>query len=614
MCGIIGYIGNRSALPILIKGLERLEYRGYDSAGIALINNKREIDILRVKGEIINLKSKIESDVYWQSNDTSHIGLGHTRWATHGRPCEANAHPHLDCKRKIALVHNGIIENYKEIKEYLIAKGHRFTSDTDTEVLAHLIEEFMDGALEEAVRHALMKVKGSYAIGVISIDNPNKMVGARLGSPLIIGIGDNEYFLASDIPAILSYTREVVYIEDGEIVAIDKKGLKVFNLRGDKDIKKDIAKISWDVASVEKGGYRHFMLKEIHEQPRAIMDTIKGNVSNGKILLNELNLSPKELEKIKKIFIVACGTSYHAALVGKYMIEKMCLVPVEVDIASEFRYRSPLLDKDTLTIAISQSGETADTLAAVSEAKSRKSKVISMCNVVGSSITRCSHGVIYTHAGPEIGVASTKAFTTQLVALYLFNLYLGNIKGLIDKKMLKRYIMSLEEIPGYVDSILKKASDLDKLADIFYKSSNFLYLGRGINYPIALEGALKLKEISYIHAEGYPAGEMKHGPIALIDSSFPVVVLAPKDGLYEKIMSNMEEIKSRGGIIIAIANEEDKNIIEKADYVFYVPKVLNELTPILFTIPVQLLAYYIAVKRGCDVDKPKNLAKSVTVE
>ena len=615
MCGIIGYIGKRPVFPILIEGLERLEYRGYDSAGIALMNAKREINVLKVKGKIKDLKVKVENDGYWWSNNHNfHIGLGHTRWATHGRPCEKNAHPHLDCKGKIALVHNGIIENYKKLKEFLISKGHRFNSDTDTEVLAHLIEEFMDGSLEDAVKNALKKVKGSYAIGVISIDDPNKIVAARNESPLIIGIGNNEYFLASDVPAILNYTRGVIYIEDGELVVLDKKGFKICPLRRKREVKKDIVKISWDVASIEKNGYDHFMLKEIYEQPKAIRDTIKAKVCNGKILLDEINLSPKELRKIKKVFIVACGTSYHAALIGKYMLEKLCLIPVEVDIASEFRYRSPLLDKNSLVIAISQSGETADTLGAIAYAKNKESKIISICNVVGSSITRCSQGTIYTHAGPEIGVASTKAFTTQLAALYLFCLYLGSIKGLIDQKTCKRCLKALEKIPEDADTILKRASELDELANLFYKKSNFLYLGRGINYPIALEGALKLKEISYIHAEGYPAGEMKHGPIALIDSSLPVVILIPKNQLYEKIISNMEEVKSRGGIVIAIAIEGDKNIIKKADHVFYVPKVLNELTPILFTIPLQLLAYYIAVKRGCDVDKPRNLAKSVTVE
>ncbi len=618
MCGIIGYIGKEPALPIIIEGLERLEYRGYDSAGVALLNG-REIDILRVKGKIQDLKAEIDYNGHWLSNNsisTSCIGLGHTRWATHGAPSEANAHPHLDCHRKIALVHNGILENYRELKDHLISRGHMFASDTDTEVLAHLIEESMDGNLEEAVRSALTHIKGSYAVGVISRDDPNTIVCARHGSPLIIGIGSGEYFLASDVPAILSHTRDVIYVGDGELAVLDRQNLKVSYLKGKRPLRKDITKISWDVASAEKGGYEHFMLKEIYEQPGAVSNTLKGRISDAKdkILLDEINLSPRELRRIRKVFIVACGTSYYAALVGKYMLERLCNMPVEVDIASEFRYRSPLIDKHALTILISQSGETADTLAAVDEAKKKGSKIISICNVVGSSITRVSQGVIYTHAGPEIGVASTKTFTSQMVALYLLGLYLGRMNGSISQEVCRKKITALQKIPGHIKTVLRDAHQLKDLADSFYKKTNFLYLGRGINYPIAMEGALKLKEISYIHAEGYPAGEMKHGPIALIDNTLPVVILAPRDHLYEKIISNMEEVKSRGGVVISIASEDDTQMQERANHVFYIPKTLNELTPILLTIPVQLLAYYIAVKRGCDVDQPRNLAKSVTVE
>ncbi len=629
MCGIIGYIGQKEAVPILIEGLKKLEYRGYDSAGIAIIKNDKII-IHRNEGKIKNLEEKIG-----QKNLLSSIGIGHTRWATHGKPSEENAHPHVDCSGDMVIVHNGIIENYLEIKKQLISEGHIFKSETDTEVLVHLIEKFyneissdkikkQDDNLKEnnsklvkALKLMNDKIRGAYALGIMSTKEPDKIIAIKNRSPLIVGVGEKEFFIASDIPAILNYTRKVIYLDDGEACILTKKNFLIFNLISGKTINKKINEISWDPIQAEKGGYRHFMLKEIYEQPRVIEDTMRGRLleKEGEINLSEINLKKEQLEKIKKIFILACGTSYHAGMVGKYVIEEKLRIPVEVDIASEFRYRNPILDKNTLVLAISQSGETADTLAAVNLVREKGTKVIAICNVVGCSLSREADGIIYTHAGPEIGVASTKAFTSQLVALYIFTLYLGKILKLMDSSEIEKIVSELRQMPKYIEEILSATeSSIKKESRKYFNYLNFLYLGRGINYPIALEGALKLKEISYIHAEGYPAGEMKHGPIALIDDKMPVVVIAPEGKIIEKIIGNIEETKARDGIVISITTKGNKIIEEKSDVVFTIPDTLEILYPLLTIIPLQLLAYYIAIKRGCDVDQPRNLAKSVTVE
>lgn len=609
MCGIIGYIGTQKVVPILIDGLKRLEYRGYDSAGVAVII-KGNLEVRRSVGKLKNLESSIQGE-----NLAGFIGIGHTRWATHGRPSEENAHPHR--AGKLVLVHNGIIENYLLLKRELAAEGHNFKSETDTEVLCHLIERYTKRGmvLEEAVREALKDVKGSYAIGVIHEDYPDKLVAARNGSPLVIGLRKGEFFIASDIPAILNYTRDVIFLDDEEIAILSPDGVVVTDLKG-MSVEKEVKKVLWNPVMAEKGGYKHFMLKEIYEQPRAIMDTIRGRISHesGKVYLDEIGLSDEDMKKIERIYLVACGTSWHAALVGKFMIEDMVRIPTEVDIASEFRYRKPIIDKRSLFVAITQSGETADTLASQKEAKKLGAKVLTICNVVGSTSSREADGVIYTHAGPEIGVASTKAFTSQLTALFLLTLYLGRVKERINSDDVQRLLGDLVKIPKLVEKLLGSEEDIAKIAHLFFKASDFLFLGRGFNYPVALEGALKLKEISYIHAEGYPAGEMKHGPIALIDENLPVVVLAPKDSVYTKVRSNIEEVKTRGGIVIALATEGDTEIASKADYVIYIPEINRYLTPIILTIPLQLLAYHTALLRGSDVDQPRNLAKSVTVE
>ncbi len=608
MCGIIGYIGKRNAVSIVLEGLRRLEYRGYDSAGIAFFSDKG-IEIRRCTGKIRELASLLESE-----KPSSNTAIGHTRWATHGRPSDENAHPHRS--NSIVLVHNGIIENYLDLKTELIEKGYEFKSETDTEVLCHLIEEQTKKyPLENAVREAMKEVRGSYALVVVKEDEPFKMVGIRKDSPLVVGLGDGEFFLASDVPAFLNYSKDVIFLEDDEMAVLTDRGLSIMG-PDSTPLQKEVKSVPWSLSMAEKGGYKHFMLKEIYEQPRAIGDTLKGRLSleEASVNLDEFGFSSDDLKKVEKIFIVACGTSYHAALIGKYMIEELTRVPTEVDIASEFRYRKPIVKTGDLMIAITQSGETADTLAAQKEAKKLGAKVLSICNVVGSTSSREADFLFYTHSGPEIGVASTKAFTAQLVALYLFASALGEAKGMISRDYAIKLLRELLVLPGKVEKALSVDEDIRKIAKEVFKARGFLYLGRGINYPIALEGALKLKEISYIHAEGYPAGEMKHGPIALIDEELPVVVLAPFDNLHEKIISNIQEVKSRGGRVIAITDNPGSAVFRVSDKCILVPDTNPLLTPVLMSVPVQLLAYHVGVLRGCDVDQPRNLAKSVTVE
>ncbi len=599
MCGIIGYIGNKKVVPLLLEGLKKLEYRGYDSAGVCVASNNK-LHLVKKRGGISELEKQPELKEL-----TGNIGIAHTRWATHGEPSEVNAHPHLDCKGKIAIVHNGIIENYHALKELLEKEGHKFSSETDSEVLAHLIEKFYSGDLEEAVLKTIELLEGAFGIAVIH-ENEEKIIAARRGSPLLIGLGENEMFVASDAPAILNHTKRVIYLNDNEVATITKDNYSVLNLAG-KEIDKKVFEIKWTIDQIEKKGFKHFMLKEIFEQVEAIENTIKGRVKDDKIKLS-INL---DINSINRIIITACGTSWHSALIAKYIMEKLLGIPVEVDYASEFRYRNPIIKKDDLVILISQSGETADTLGALKEAKSKGARTLGIVNVVGSTMAREVDSGIYLHAGPEIGVASTKAFTCQIVALLLFTLFIKQEKGFsLDKEILQE----LKTIPQKIREILKKSEEIREMAKEFKDVKNFLYLGRGINFPVALEGALKLKEISYIHAEGYPAAEMKHGPIALIDQNMPVVFISPKDHTYEKILSNMEEIKARGGNIIAVINEEDEKINKLAKNILKVPKCKDELMPIINTIPLQLLAYHIADLKGINVDKPRNLAKSVTVE
>lgn len=613
MCGIVGYIGGRNAVSVLVDGLKRLEYRGYDSAGVAFYENGNNNIVLRkAVGKLVNLESILNGCEY-----ESHLGIGHTRWATHGKPSDINAHPHYDCEGRVVVVHNGIIENYHLLKKGLIFEGHTFRSETDTEVIAHLVEKYLhNGNLIGAVRGALADIEGTYALAVISSADPDKIVAARRGSPLVIGLGKGEYILASDVPAILSYTKEAIFVNDNEIVVLDRGGVEIMDLEGGCSRSKKVHQIPWDSELAEKCGYPHFMLKEIHEQSQAVMNTYRGRIAVGKekVQWEEINLSDEEIKKISKIYLVSCGTSWHASLVGKLMIEAVAGVSVEVDLASEFRYRSPVIDEGTLTIGITQSGETADTLGAMRKAKGSGSRVLVICNVVGSSATREADGVIYTHAGLEIGVASTKAFTSQIVALYLFALYLGRVRGKIDQGVFCGMLAELDTIPKRIKDVLLREREIEQLAELYWQKSSFFFLGRGITYPIALEGALKLKEISYVHAEGYAGGEMKHGPIALVDRDMVVVSLIPHNSIYEKMLGNIEEVKARDGIVIAIATEGDKGISEKADHVFYVPRVNDFLTSILYAVPLQLLAYHIARKRGCDIDQPRNLAKSVTVE
>lgn len=608
MCGIVGYIGYREAAPILIDGIKRLEYRGYDSAGIAVIE-KDGLKHLKTPGKIAKLEEKLGKEF---SSGT--IGISHTRWATHGEPNQKNAHPQFDCKGKIAVVHNGIIENYSYLKEKLREEGHRFTSETDTEVIAHLIEKYMSNNLESAVREALKQLEGAYGVAIISQDDPSKLIAARYGSPLVIGIGEKEFFVASDVSALLPYTNQIVFLEDNEMVTVTQKSYHITTI-DNVPVSKKIEEVSWNIDLIEKGGYSHFMLKEIHEQPETVRHAMLGRVNRetNEVRLGGIIDEIETLQKAKRIIISGCGTSWHAALVGEYMLEEFCRIPVEVEYASEFRYRNPVIDKDCVLIVISQSGETADTLAALREAKKSGARCLGICNVVGSSIARETDAGIYIHAGPEIGVASTKAFTSQLVVLYLMTILLGRRMNIIKGKK-ERMVSELLEIPRKVEEILSQENKVKELAQLYHLANNFIYLGRGYNFPVALEGALKLKEISYIHAEGYPAAEMKHGPIALIDFNMPVVFIATQDSAYDKILSNIAEVRARKGKVIAIATKGDNEIQKRVDHVIYIPQVWEPLTPILSVIPLQLLAYHIALLRHCDVDRPRNLAKSVTVE
>jgi len=609
MCGIVGYIGPKKVSTLLLDGLKRLEYRGYDSAGIAIISGG-SVTIRRSKGKL----SVLENLVSHESLDGS-VGIGHTRWATHGKPSDENAHPHK--AGSIVVVHNGIVENYLELKEMLIDEGHTFTSETDTEVISQLIWRFVkdDQPFREAVLSALRMIKGSYALGILKEDEPGTLMAARFESPLILGLGTDEFFIASDIPAVINHTRDIVILDDGEVVEYRDGTLTVMDLAGTPR-QKPVRRIDWSPVMAERGGYKHFMLKEIFEQPQGIIDTMRGRISEdrGEILLPELNLSKQAVERIDKIVIVACGTSWHAGLVGKFMIEQLSRIPVEVELGSEFRYRDPIISKDTLIIGITQSGETADTLAAMKEGNQKGAFIVSICNAVESSAARASAGVLYTHAGPEIGVASTKAFTTQLTSLYLIGLFLARTLGKISSSDMKRRLADFVMLPGHVEKVLAENDEIRALARTYMHAKNFLYLGRGINYPIALEGALKLKEISYIHAEGYPAGEMKHGPIALIDEEMPVVIAVTKNKTYEKVLSNIEEVRARGGMVIAIATEGDQEVKQKARDVIYIPDTDPMIAPIVLAVPMQLFAYHVADLKGTDVDQPRNLAKSVTVE
>ncbi len=612
MCGIVGYIGHKKVSTVLLDGLRRLEYRGYDSAGIAVINGGT-IQVVRSAGKLRDLEESLRL-----TKLEGTFGLGHTRWATHGRPTEENAHPHRDCTGSLVVVHNGIIENYKDLKRELRAAGHTFATETDTEVIAHLVEEARasgEVSLEEGVRRAVPRLQGSYAFAAVSSRDPQKIVAARNGPPLVVGLGKDEYFVASDVPAILHHTRDVFFLDDREMAVVTAGGVVITDGEG-RTVKKKVQRITWDPIMAEKAGFKHFMLKEIYEQPRAIRDTLLGRVSqdSGRIFLDEMEIGEQEFRDCRRLHIVACGTSWHAALVGKFMIEKLARLPVEVDIASEFRYRNPILEAGDLVMVISQSGETADTLAAQREARRRGVKTLALCNVVGSMVTREAQGILYTHAGPEIGVASTKAFTAQIAALHLFALHLGLLRGTLTPDESKQQIKELMHVPNQIEQVLAKDAQVEEIAKDFFRAPDFLYLGRGINYPIALEGALKLKEISYIHAEGYPAGEMKHGPIALIDRNLPVVALVFGDTLYDKMMASVEEAQARDGAIVMVTHEGNEEGSRFSQHVITVPRTSDLLTPILAVVPLQLLAYHIALRRGCDVDQPRNLAKSVTVE
>ncbi len=627
MCGIVGYVGSKKVVPVIIEGLRRLEYRGYDSAGIAVGSPSRPtLEVWRAPGKLGNLEEVLRDHPL-----DGTFGIGHTRWATHGRPTEENAHPHRDCTGRIVVVHNGIVENYLELKHELTRQGHKFVTETDTEIIAHLIEQIQKEAeaggkaiaLEQAVRRAAKRLRGAFALGVLSAAEPDKIVAARLGPPVIIGVGEGECFVASDVPGILHHTRNVYFLADGDMAVLTRAGVKLTDFEG-RAIDRELTHIHWDPIQAEKGGYKHFMLKEIWEQPRAITDTTLGRVSldSGKIFLGEMEIADEELADASSINIAACGTSWHAALTGKYMIERLARLPVDVDYASEYRYRNPIPDRNALGLLITQSGETADTLAAQREMKALGSQTVAICNVVGAMVAREAHGAIYTHAGPEIGVASTKAFTSQLTALFLLAMKLGQLRGRLDKDRSVAYIEELGRVPAKIEQVLRGCSaQCEALAKDFATSRDFLYLGRGIHFPIALEGALKLKEISYIHAEGYPAGEMKHGPNALIDETLPVVVLATRDEAdpasklrYEKTLSNIQEVTARSGRVIAVATEGDKTIGGLVEHVIAIPPSPELLSPLIEIVPLQLLAYYIAVRRGCDVDQPRNLAKSVTVE
>jgi glucosamine--fructose-6-phosphate aminotransferase (isomerizing) len=620
MCGIVGYIGSKKVVPVIIEGLRKLEYRGYDSAGIAVVTQDGKMEVRRAPGKLRNLE-----DVLQKSPIDGTFGIGHTRWATHGRPTEENAHPHRDCTGQIVVVHNGIIENYLELKEQLQRDGHKFVTETDTEIVAHLVEKNMNGTcLEEAVRRSLKQLRGIYSLVFLCAKEPQKIVAARLGPPSVIGLGEGEYFVASDIPALLEHTRQIFFLADGDIAVLTPQGVRVMDHDG-RPVNRPAQHVAWDPIMAEKGGYKHFMQKEIFEQPRAVRDTLLGRISQdtGRIFLDDMQISEQEFREFQQVRIVACGTSWHAGLAGKFMIERLARMQVEVDYGSEFRYRDPILDSKTLTVCISQSGETADTLAGQREAKLKGSPTLAICNVMGSMVTREAAGTILTHAGPEIGVASTKAFTSQLTALLLLAAHLGQIRGKLSAEAAKSLLQEFTRIPHKIEMVLQAEETglYETLARQFFRNTDFLYLGRGIHYPIALEGALKLKEISYIHAEGYPAGEMKHGPNALIDENLPVVVLATHDKSdpdsvtrYEKSVSNIQEVKARDGIVISVVTTGDHLARGVSDHVMEVPPAPELLSPLLEIIPLQLLAYHIAVRRGCDVDQPRNLAKSVTVE
>ena len=611
MCGIIGYVGTRDVVPVLIGGLKKLEYRGYDSAGVAVVNGSG-VDVVRAEGKLSNLELKLDDHALHGT-----FGMGHTRWATHGKPNENNAHPHRDCTGNVVVIHNGIIENFLPLKQRLKAQGHEFKSETDTEVVAHLIEEYRKGGMSfvEAVKKALKELDGHYALVMLAADEPGTIIAAKQGPPLVIGLGEGENIVASDVAPLLSYTRNIIYLEDGEYAVLDDKQVEVFTA-DDQKVDRPPTKILWDAVMAEKEGYRHYMLKEIHEQSRAVRDTFTGRMfeESGEVYFNDLQFTPEEWARIDRVHIVACGTSWHSGLVGKFLLESAGRIPVEVDYGSEYRYREPIIDERTLVIGVTQSGETADTIAGMQEAKRKGAKLISICNVLGSAATRMSDGVIYTNAGPEIGVASTKAFTTQLVALYLLSLYIRQLRG-DDKDEIRRAMHELSTIPHKIEHLLKsQEKKIQQLANRYHNAQDFLFLGRGVHYPIALEGALKLKEISYIHAEGYPAGEMKHGPIALIDENMPIVAIATRTSVYDKVVSNLQEVKARDGKLIAICDEGDDAMQKLADEFIEIPPTIEPLQPILAVIPTQLLAYYIALRRGCDVDQPRNLAKSVTVE
>ncbi len=620
MCGIVGYIGPKKVVPVIIEGLRKLEYRGYDSAGIAVVDAAGKMDIRRASGKLRNLEEAIR-----KAPLDGTYGIGHTRWATHGRPTEENAHPHRDCTGQYVVVHNGIVENYLELKGKLQKEGHKFVTETDTEIVAHLVEEYAKTLpFEEAVRRTLKDLRGIYSLVFLSAKDPQKLIAARIGPPSVIGLGDGEYFVASDIPALLEHTREIFFLADGDIAILSRDGVRVTDLDG-KPVNRPSHHVAWDPIMAEKGGYKHFMQKEIFEQPRAVRDTILNRISQdtGKVFLDEMQITGEQFRGFEKVRVVACGTSWHAALAGKFMIEKLARIPVEVDYGSEFRYRDPILDSKTLTVCISQSGETADTLAAQREAKQKGSPTLAICNVMGSMVTREAAGTLLTHAGPEIGVASTKAFTSQLASLVLLASYLGQLRGKLSPEAARHLMLEFTRIPHKIETILlaDEKGFYEGLARQFFRHTDFLYLGRGVHYPIALEGALKLKEISYIHAEGYPSGEMKHGPNALIDENLPVVVLATRDDsdpasmtLYEKSISNIKEVKARDGIVISVVTEGDHLAREASDHIIELPPAPELLAPMLEIVPLQLLAYHIAIRRGCDVDQPRNLAKSVTVE
>ena len=608
MCGIVGFVGKKQASPILVEGLSKLEYRGYDSAGVAILE-EGEIKVRKYKGRLKNLEDNLNNEPL-----NGNIGIGHTRWATHGEPSDVNSHPHSNGSATISVVHNGIIENYIKLKEWLTGKGYTFCSETDTEVIPNLIDYYYNGDLFEAVTKATSKMEGSYAIGVICKNEPDKIVAVRKDSPLIVGVGKDEFFIASDIPAVLNHTREVYLLEDKEFVVITNEGIEIKTEDGEK-IEKEIYHVTWDVDAAEKGGYEDFMIKEIHEQPKAIKDTLTSRViKDTKVQLDDINITKEELEGFDRVFIVACGTAYHAGLVGKTIIEKLAKIPVEVDIASEFRYRDPLITDKSLLIVVSQSGETADTLAVLRDAKKVGAKVLAITNVVGSSVSREAHHVIYTWAGPEIAVASTKAYVTQLIAMYILGIYFGETKGSIDSKLAEELKAELLELPEKVNEILVKKDDLQKFASKNYMDKDLFFLGRGLDYAVALEGSLKLKEISYIHSEAYAGGELKHGPIALIEKGTPVIALLTEERLKDKMISNIREVVTRGARVLAVANEGDNEAKEVCDDVIYIPKTLSLLTPVLSVVPLQLISYYMAKQKGCDVDKPRNLAKSVTVE